>query len=413
MTRAVVSRARWPRRSVRARLRRCLPASLCRDLLLSALVLSAGLGSTPAHAQLFGSEGLDPTFCKLATVRETVVYVDDTMMTDGQTAWATSLMDKLRATLTPGELVTVVRLSPAGTGSSQEVWHGCWPALSDADRARAAHGIYIFKANPASQIDTQQRFFARDFGGALTRIYLAAKRPEAETRIDPAQPPHKDIVRALASDGGRFADASRTIRAILYSDLAENSDLFSVFRPPPVPFPDLGARLGTYLRHGVFYDYGLATDIASGGPEDLPERTRADWRAALRAMAAVPAGMGSDLNVPNVLPVTSATYSVSLAFGSDTLDGKLALLAGSDGELVDSWIGISRLPDSGVTGTFRCAEAAGGTRCRIDGATTSGVATSSQSETVSLAGPATGPLTGHLGVPGTQYLYKLTATRAD
>ncbi len=378
-----------------------------------ALAGALALLSGRAEAQLFGSEGLDPSYCKLPTVRETVVYVDDTMMTDGQISWATSLMDKLRATLTPGELVTVVRLSPEGTGSSAEEWHGCWPALSDAERAQAAHGVYLFRANPATEIGTQQRFFARDFGGALTRIYLAAKRPEAERRIDPANPPHKDIVRALASDGGRFADASRTIRAIVYSDLAENSDLFSVFKPAPVPFPDLGSRLGTYLRHAVFYDYGLAADIASGGPEDLPERTRADWRQALRSMAAVPAGMGSDLNVPNVLPVTAATYDVSLAFGPDRLDGKMTLLAGSDGELVDSWLGISRLPDAGVTGTFRCAETESGRTCRLDGSTTSGVATSSQSEAVTLAGPEAGTLSGHLGVPGTQYLYKLVAKPSD
>jgi hypothetical protein len=327
------------------------------------------------------------------------------MMVDGDTAWAAHLMDKLRATLTPGENVTVVRLSP-DTGRSSEMWHGCWPALSDAERSRAAHGLYLLQANPVTRIGEQQRFFARDFGGALTRIYLAAKRPAATARIDAASPPHKEIIRALASDGGRFADATQTIRAIIYSDLAEHSDLGNVFAPVPEPFPDLGGRLGTYLRHGVIYDYGLATDIEGG--EDVPERTRAFWSAALRSMAAVPAGMGSDLNVPNILPVKAMTYDVSLAFGGDMLDGKLALLAGSDGELVDSWIGISRLPDAGVTGTLRCTDE----RCRLDANTTSGVATSAHGETLALSGPEGGTLTGHLGVGGTQYFYKITA-KAD
>ena len=367
---------------------------------LCALLL--GLAPATAHAQLFGSEGLDPAWCKQPTVRQTVVYVDDMMMVDGDTAWAAHLMDKLRATLTPGEGVTVVRLSPAN-GRSAEMWHGCWPSLSDDERAKAAKGIYLLQANPATRIAEQQRFFARDFGGALTRIYLAAKRPPDEQRVDSASPPQKDIIRALASDGGRFSDATQTIRAIVYSDLAEHSDLGNVFAPLPQPFPNIGERLGTFLRHGVIYDYGLAVDITGG--EDVPDRTRAFWNAALRSMAAVPAGMGSDLNVPNVLPVRAATYDVSLVFGTDTLDGKLALLAGADGELVDSWIGISRLPDAGVIGTFRCLEH----HCRVDAATTSGVATSSHSETLSLSGPAGGPLAGHLGVTGTTYLYKITA----
>ncbi len=374
---------------------------------LAALAFGPVLCSGAAHAQLFGSEGLNPAYCKLPTVRQTVVYIDDMMMVTGETGWAARLMEKLRASLTPGELVTVVRLSPAN-GRSEEEWHGCWPSLSDSARARAAHGVYLFQANPASQIDTQQRFFARDFGGALTRIYASAKRPAADARIDAANPVHKDIVRALASDGGRFSDARLTIRAIVYSDLAENSDLGSVYKPLPTPFPDLGARLGTYLRHAVFYGYGVGTDI--NGAEDLPERIRAFWSEAWRSMAAVPAGMGSDLNVPNVLPVSTVTWNVSLAFNGQTLDGKLALLAGADGELVDSWLGISRLPDAGVDGTLKCTDAGYGSHCHLDATTSSGVATSSRSETLTLDGPYNGPLAGHLGVPGTSYFYRLTAT---
>lgn len=377
---------------------------------MAVLALATPVLGGSAHAQLFGSEGLDPAYCKLETVRQTVVYIDDMMMVTGQTGWAARLMDKLRASLTPGELVTVVRLSPAN-GRAVEEWHGCWPSLSDAARTKAAHGLYLFQANPASQIDTQQRFFARDFGGALTRIYASAKRPADEARIDAADPVHKDIVRALASDGGRFSDARLTIRAIVYSDLAENSDLGSVYKPLPNPFPDLGQRLGTYLRHAVFYAYGVGTDITgagTGGAEDLPERIRAFWGEALRSMAAIPAGMGSDLNVPNVLPVSTVTWNVSLAFNGQTLDGKLAILAGADGELVDSWIGISRLPDAGVDGSFKCI--GGDTHCRLDATTSSGVATSSRSETLTLDGPRDGPLLGHLGVPGTSYLYRITAT---
>ena len=361
---------------------------------------------TVAHAQLFGAAGLDPKWCKLATVRQSVVYVDDMMMVDGDTAWAPALMEKLRATLTPGESVTVVRLSPA-QGKSAEMWHGGGPSLTDEERARDAQHVYLLQANPTTRIAEQQRFFARDFGGALTRIYLAGKRPMDEQKIDASNPPQKEIIRALASDGGRFSDATQTIRAIIYSDFAEHSDLGNVFAPLPQPFPNLGERLGTFLRHGVIYEYGLATDITGG--EDVPEHTRAFWNNALRTMAAVPAGMGSDLNVPNVLPVRAATYNVSLSFGPDTLDGKLALLAGSDGELVDSWVGISRLPDAGVTGTFRCLDG----RCRVDATTSSGVATSAHNETLTLAGPSRGTLTGHLGVTGTSYLYKLAAKSSN
>src|ERR1700691_2999594 len=86
-----------------------------------------------AQAQLFGAPGLDPRFCSQPSFRQTVVYIDDMMMVDGHTEWATKLADKLRSTLAPGERVTVVRLSPA-SGQSSELWSGCWPDYSDAKR---------------------------------------------------------------------------------------------------------------------------------------------------------------------------------------------------------------------------------------------------------------------------------------
>ena len=74
----------------------------------------------PASAALFGAEGLDPSFCQRPSLRQTVVYVDDMMMAEGKTDWAMKLATKLKATLAPGERVTVVRLSP-GNGRSSEV----------------------------------------------------------------------------------------------------------------------------------------------------------------------------------------------------------------------------------------------------------------------------------------------------
>jgi hypothetical protein len=87
-------------------------------------------------ASLFGSEGLDAAWCEKPNPRQTVVYIDDMMMAEGRTDWASKLSTKLRATLAPGERVTVVRLSPR-SGQSKEMWAGCWPGLTEADRAAA------------------------------------------------------------------------------------------------------------------------------------------------------------------------------------------------------------------------------------------------------------------------------------
>ncbi len=380
---------------------------------LAALLSLALLGLRPgvAQAALFGANGLDPAFCRQPQVRQTVVYIDDTLMIDGQTDWARRLDTKLRATLAPGERVTVVRLSPggvgqAGSGQSSELWSGCWPGYAAAEQARLAAQTYVFEQNPLAGIADQQKYFLHDFGAALTQIYLAAKRPADSVRSAAAEAPVKQIIRALASDEGRFAASQVTIRAIIYSDMAENSDLGSVFKPAGAP-AGLGQRLGTYLRGGVFYAFGVGSDITDD--PGLPETARGFWRAAFGSLAAALAGMGADLNVPNILPVVARRYPVTLSLDGQTLEGRLALLADQDGTLVDSWLGVTRLGIAMLDGSFRCA--AGRPACRLEATTSAGIATSAASEQVSLSGPEHGPLSGRLGVHAASLSFPLQAAQ--
>ncbi len=376
-----------------------------------AMLVPLMVAAMPARAALFGPDGLDPAFCRTQSVRQTVVYVDDMMMVEGQVDWARKLAIKLRATLSPGERVTVVRLSPAN-GQSSEIWSACWPAYTAAQKADIAGRSYLFSRNPEAGIGDQQKFFLGGMGAALTAIYQQARRPADAVRINASDAPHKDIIRALASDEGRFSASRVTVRAIVYSDMAENSDLGSVIHPPgAAPGPDalgnpalgsLGQKLGTWLRRSVFYAYGVGADI--DGDPGFGEQARAFWTQALHGMAATLGGMGADLNVPNLLPVSSYDVPVSLVMDNQSLDGRLSLLADQDGALVDSWLGISRLGSTGLDGSFRCEP--GGT-CRLDATTTSGLATNATSEQVILHGPAQGPLNGELGVRAQGMLFKL------
>ncbi len=172
---------------------------------LVGLLLACNLLSKPSWA-LFDNYGLDATYCQQPTVRSTVVYIDDMMMADQQSEWAVKLAVKLRATLTPGEHVSVVRLSPE-SGQSKEYWSGCWPDYPAAKRAELAQQTYILQQNPVDKIADQQKYFLRDFGAALTRIYLDSKRPPSEVQVAADNPPQKQILRALASDEGRFSDS--------------------------------------------------------------------------------------------------------------------------------------------------------------------------------------------------------------
>ncbi len=376
-----------------------------------AVIAVAVLGQPVRAASLFGADGLDPAWCQKPTLRQTVVYIDDMMMAEGRTEWASKLSTKLKATLAPGERVTVVRLSPA-SGQSKEVWSGCWPGLSEADRAKPREGSLIgfFTRDTAAQLDEQQKFFTRDFGLALTQIYTDAKRPIGAVRIDPANPPGKEVLRALASDEARFSQSKITIRAVIYSDMAENSDLGSVFRPLPTgEAENYGRKLGTYLRRSVFYAFGLGDTVSKAA--SLTDETRRFWSAALTSMNATVGGMGADLNVPNVVPVQAYAFTVDLVRDAQDFDGRLSILVDAEGTLTDSWLGISRLTIADVNGTFRCQGGPEDGTCRLDGTTNTGIATLSPSEQITLAGNQRSGLRGQLGVKGA--MFPLTAKAAE
>lgn len=375
-------------------------------LALQVAAMLVGFAISPAHAQLFSSGGLDATFCKTKPVRQTVVYIDDMLMVDDRTDWAQKIIGKLRASLSPGERTTVVQLSPAG-GRSTEIWVGCWPAFTAEQKAEVAKaGPYILKKNPLDGLEQQQGFFARDFVAAVSKIYFSSKRPSSAVMFTADKAPKKQILRALASDEGRFSNSTITVRAVVYSDMAENSDLGSVFKPSPDKQVNYAEKLGTHLRKSVFYIFGVGEAVT--GRQSMQESAKAFWTGALRMMSATVGGFGADLNVPNGIPVRSWLYVLTLKMGDQEVDGKLSLLTDSDGNIVDSWLGFNRLNISGLTGTFRCIS--GG--CKLDGATTTNLTTTSDTEAVILSGKPE-RLSGELGVKGTKIMFPMTAVQPN
>lgn len=370
---------------------------------LSLLLASSSAGRAQGFLNPGGS-GLDPKFCENKALRQTAVYVDDMMMRDGATGWANTLFDKLKATLVPGERVSVIELSPAD-GQSHETWNGCWPDYSAGQKQKLAAGYSFFSRDPLKAVSDQQKLFAHAFGSALASIYDAHHR--ADITIDASNPPHKAIVSALSSDGARYAQTQVTVRAVVYSDLAENSDIGSVFRPLPKPPVNYGRKLGTFLRSSVVYAFGVDGDVHGG--DDIQTMTRDFWTAALGSMSTTIGGFGSDLNIPNALPVAAYDYTVDLKASGQPLTGRLSLLVDADGGLVDSWIGISRLSSAAVNGTMKCG-VNGSTTCTVNATTSHGIVTDSPSEALVLRGSTDKPLSGTIGVAGSDLRLPVTAT---
>ena len=349
-----------------------------------------------AQTQLFGSTGLDPSFCQQKTFRQTVVYVDILSLKQGQTSWAVDLEGKLKATLTPGERVTVVELLP-NNGTSQQIWSQCYPNYSAEEKAQIAKKSYFFSGNPLNGLPTQEGFFMNGFGSALTTIFADAAKVSHPLNDDSTQPENDEIIEAIASDGARFSQSLETVRAIVYSNLAQNSTLGNVFSKTSPPPADFGQKLGAYFGHSVFYFFGVGTGISNDDTYLADSKTF--WTSAMTSMDSPIEGFGSDLNVPNEVPTASYRYDLNLNFSGTQLPGKASLLVDSDGNLIDSWVGINRLAFVGLAGTFSCS-GANSSNCTLDATTDGGLTTKSASEDLVMNGDDSSSLKGTDGVQG-------------
>jgi hypothetical protein len=377
-------------------------------LLAIAVLASLAFSHSAVAGKLFGDTELDPVFCKNKTFRQTVVYIDDKMMVDGKTDWARKVSGKLKSTLTAGERVTVVRLSP-DNGQSSEIWTGCWPSYTSEQKESLSKQSYIFTENPAEGIDQQQAFFMKDLNDAIVKIYSATKRSDADIADDQKNLPKKQILRALASDETRFSTSNMTIRAIIYSNMQENSDLGSVYTALPQPFPDYADKLGSRFKNGIFYAFGVGGDTSN--QKASPEAVKTFWEKTFVKMQAVLAGMGADLSVANSMPVKAYNYNVHLDFKGQDLEGRMPILVADDGTLVDSWIGFTRMSIAGLSGTFSCQSEL----CKLDTAPTTNLLASNDTtkraaETIKLSGKEAS-LSGQAGVQGAKPLsFELKAT---
>jgi len=382
---------------------------LKKSYFVAVFVLASLATSSSAQAgKLFGDTELDTSFCKNKTFRQTVIYIDDKMMVDGKTDWALKISGKLKSTLTAGERVTVVRLSP-DNGQSSEIWSGCWPSYTAEQKDSLNKQTYIFTENPVEGIDQQQSFFMKGLNDAVVKIYTATKRSGADVADDQKNPPKKQILRALASDETRFSTSTTTIRAIIYSNMQENSDLGSVYSPLPQPFPSYADKLGSRFKNGVFYAFGVGGDTSN--PQASPETVKTFWEKAFNSMQAVLLGMGADLNVANSVPVKSYNYNVHLDFKGQDLEGRMPLLVADDGTLVDSWLGFTRMSIAGLSGTFTCQSEV----CKLDAVPMTNLLASNDTtkrvaETIKLSGKEAS-LSGQEGVQGSKPLtFELKST---
>lgn len=363
-------------------------------------IIAVTLFALPASAQ-FGASKLNiQKFCDRPAERTTVLYVDDTILNKTDARWFETLDARLRSTLLPHEVVTLVRLSPA-QGRSKELWRGCWPDFSTEERQQIERGqtgpSSWFTSNPVKGLPDMQAVFRQQLQAAVGQIFTEAARESIA--IDAARPPERSYLRALASDGGRFGRNPVHARVILYADLLEASEYTSVFKQQDAAqwrqqaegiVPKLGVDFGRASLHA----FGIGVSLRQPGA--LPENAIRFWRSFMQTANGNPGFLGADLAIPAKRPESLTIYEIETSVNKRNLDGRLVLFADRDGVLHDSYAFLRGQYSAPLLGSFLC-NASG--QCRLEAKVGGMFLFSTEGESFDLKGDRNG-LSGTLGHRG-------------
>ncbi|WP_298326777.1 hypothetical protein [Asticcacaulis sp.] len=369
---------------------------MLKHLFSGALAAALMLTAQPAFAIFGGGDGDYSKFCETKTARQTVVMVDDRILVDGNIRWADNMIKLVTASLMPSEPVTVIHLKAEG-GASERLWSGCFPNYPDQQLASMT-GSLISK-DPKKVLEAQQSAFKRDMQNAIGAIILKGQRSQPSVNVDVTALPQKQLVRSIR-DAANYFDRSRGhVRAILYSDMLENSDLGNSLKSDAQVAAAAARAIALNLQHAVFYVYGVASTI-QGTPTEVLKNF---WQPLFTAAVGHMAGFGSDLTLQNSPPVTVARYDTAITVGKEVRNGGLLVLADRDGKMVDT-IAVSGAAQRALVkdGTIQCSS--DGT-CKLEAQFPTSLVTRMTGggdlgvvEVLKLSGPRE-RLTGKIGIP--------------
>lgn len=320
-------------------------------------------------------------FCETKSSRQTLIYVDEKNMVKGETQWAKDLLAKLSSNLMPSELVTLIKLATE-TGETQELWKGCYPDYTATQLAKIkSENGGFFGSDPVKQLKNQQAFFRKQLGDSLGKLLNQSGRNRSEVQIDITQPPKKQIVRALSNDGVRFDSTHGAIRAIIYSDMVENSDLGSSLRPKT---ESAANNLALDFRNAVFYVYGAGSTLSEQGVKT--DGIKSYWQSLFNSAEGHLLGFGPNLIITSSVPVSLQVYSVEIIIDKskdDIRGGKMQFFIDHEGHLQDSFITVANNRRSMLQeGLFTCHDS----NCRLSARIPISIITAQGSAEIKLTG---------------------------
>lgn len=308
--------------------------------------LSAALSYSPIDASgLFNNpNSILESFCEYETNRQTIIYVDQSVVSVSDEDWFRDILNRI--TYTPAERVSVRIISDSNSRST-EVWSACHPSLTSEQYSSARQRDNVFRRGIDRQLQDASSAFNNFKMTALSYALLNNTRSET-----PAYTlntfPKKSIVEALYYDSSSFRLNGMTSRIIIFSNMVENSELFSPSSHSSDGFDpyalarSASSRFPVNFNNSEVYVYGVGYTHNIG---TLDRSLRKFWGMWMLKSNAYLSSFDRQLHLPEYTkPISTFSYrGVLRQIDGPSVASRLRLSYTTDGTLTNSWLGVSEM----------------------------------------------------------------------
>lgn len=324
-------------------------------LKLLPIIASMGVLTIDAQAALFKNPSKSLTsFCEYPSARKTVIYLDQSIIGRKDEDWFRDLLNKMQ--YLPSERIEVVQIK-SETGRAESVWSVCHPSLSTVDYNREKSQRGVFEVSIDKELKTAENLFNKLLGQAIAAPLVDTKLVN-KPQYSVSSLPKKSLIEALYFDSKRY-DLERSIRIVIFSDMAENSEW--------LPLGELSGesaaksfakkaskRWAVNFNNAEVFAYGVGYTYRDA---ELAKNLNTFWDYWFNKSSAYLASYEPQLSFnnsdENFTPV-SFSGKMKQENGSEAAV-ELRLGLGDNNNLINSWFGIHemRFP---ISGDYKCDE---------------------------------------------------------
>lgn len=353
-------------------------------------VMALYLTASTVNAALIKTADLGKYCAYEVSPRQTIIYLDQSIIGSKDKDWYRDLISKID--YLPSERLTIAKINDQSR--VEELYTGCYPAVSAKTMKRLMDNKGIFDTNPNAVLKDDQKAFRsamfRAFGDPVKNA-----KTEQIPRFNVKELPSKNLVEALYYDASRTELVNGVPRIFIFSDMAEQSKHYKGQGDGIIAAKKASERFPVSFNNATINAYGVSSTFDNS---DYTESYLKFWKAFFNASNADLISYQRQLpSKERAVPFTPISYKGVMNFNDRDIAVNIRLeipVGVTSGSLNNAYFAMQddMFP---LKGHFECS----GKKCSIQTTITypDSSSTFKRGDVINLKGALLGNMTGTIG----------------